>query len=328
MEFDLISRQVIRELCMDARIPVSRLAAKIGRSRSTVISRIRFVEKRAGLRYIVEPDLVKLGLDFTYYVAIRLRRPLPDKEVASLLSQSPIPQFAASCRGEFDLLLFVAARNQLEYMRWAFVFRSALSEEIVSWKASHQVFARHGFFPVNDRILAQSSLLSPQKELLIELNRDSKLSFRELAKRIGTTVARVRYHFKLLLRTGCVKRFTAVMQKPAKPVNLVHFRYYTYQKEHEEQSKRDRILIKTEEPVQVPNTYQFVVETSGASDGFDWTCSDDTKGAYAGLHAAERLYHGYLRTESAVVTKVIYGLWPVRSMDLEKTYDTSSWEQE
>ena len=327
MEFDFASRRVIRELCMDARIPTSRLAAEMGRSRSTVISRIKFVEKNAGMHYTIEPDLMALGLNFVYFIALKLRRELPQERIIELLASSDIPQFAAFCKGEFDLLLFVAARNQVDYMRWAFSFRSALSSEIVSWSASHQVFARHGFFPLNQRTLALSSLPAPQKELLLALNQNSRMTFKGLARRLGTTVAHVRYHFRLLLKSGCIKRFTAVMQRPPKPVHLVHFRHYTYQEDHEAVSKQDRLLIKAEEPYQVPNTYQFVVETSGSTDGFDWTCSDDIDGAYSGLHSAERLYHGYLRTESATITKVIYGLWPIRSVDLEKAYDTSSWEQ-
>jgi len=313
---------------MNARIPVRRLAANIGCSRSTAISRIKFVEKSVGLHYTIEPDLTKLGLNFAYFIAVKLRRELPEKQIVALLSKSDIPQFAAFCKGEFDMLLFAVARNHIDYIRWAFAFRSALSEDIISWKASHLVFARLGFFPLNDRTIEYSSLPSQHKKLLVELNRNSRQTFRALAKRLGTTVAYVRYHFNLLLKTGCIKRFTAVMQKPAKPIHLVHFRYYTYQADHEAVSKQDRTLIKTEEEFQVPNTYIFVVETSGASDGFDWTTADDMKSAYAGLHAAERLYHGYLRTESAVITKVIYGLWPIRSVDLEAVYDTSSWEEE
>jgi len=327
MEFDFTSRRVIRELCIDSRIPVSRIAEKVGRSRSTIAARIPFVEENAGLCYTVEPNLDAIGLSYSYFVAVKLRRDIPEENLASLLSSSAIPQFAAFCRGEFDLLLFVSARNHLEYMRWSYQFRSALSEEIVSWKASHLVFARHGFFPINERTISESTIPSPQKELLAELNRNSRLTFRELAKKLKMSVPRVRYYYRLLVKSGMIKRFTAVMQTPSKPVHLVHFRHYTYQADHEAVSKRDRVLIKTESEFQVPNTYSFVVETSGASDGFDWTSAETINEAYAGLRAAEQLYGGFLKTECATVTKVVYGLWPIRSMDLDECYDESSWDE-
>ncbi|VVC72264.1 AsnC-type helix-turn-helix domain protein [uncultured archaeon] len=327
MELDVISRRVIRELCMDSRVPVSVMAERIGCSRSTVASRIRFVEKTAGLKYVVEPDMARLGLNFSYFIGVKLRRELPEKDLIPLLEESPIPQFAAFCKGEFDLLLFAAARNELEFMRWAFNFRSALSDEIVSWNASHLVFARYGVFPLNDATLARSTLPSPKKALLMELNRDSSQKYKELARRLKTTVPSLRYYFRLLEKSGCVKRFTAFMQNPMKSVHLVNFRHYTYQAEHEEMSKRDRVLIKTEEPYQVPNTNSFVVETAGAADAFHWVSADDVKAAYAELKKAEQLYQGYLRTESAIVEKVIYGLWPVRALDMEKVYDSSSWDK-
>ncbi|MFA5077823.1 MAG: AsnC family transcriptional regulator, partial [Candidatus Micrarchaeia archaeon] len=211
VELDSISRRVIRELCMDSRVPVRVMAERIGCSRSTVASRIRLVEKTVGLHYTIEPDMASLGLNFSYFIAVKLRSDIPEKKLVSFLSQSPILQFGALCKGDFDLLLFASARNQLEFMRWASSFRSAFSGEISSWKASHLVLARYGFFPLNDATITRSTVPSPQRELLIELNRNSRQSFRELAKRMKTTVQRVRYNFRLLQKLGYAKRFTAVI---------------------------------------------------------------------------------------------------------------------
>jgi len=325
-EMDFVSMKIIRELCMDGRIPVSILAKRVGAARSTVIRKLKFLEREIGLRYTIEFNTQKLGLPFCYLISVRLRREFPPNELAELLSKSKIPQFAAICKGEFDLLIYATAKTNIDYIRWEYDVRSTLEDDLVSWKASHIVFARHGFFPIRSETLESLELPQLDKKMLIELNNNARISFKKLAKKTGCSLAQVRYKFKQLLKSGLIRRFTAVMLTPPLSNNIAYFLYYTFRKEHEEMSIRARNTILSEEELVPENTYCIVFETSGAADGCDWVAADDIKTAYMHVKEIERIYQGNLRTESAAVIRPVLGMIPARSMDLRQVYDTSSWE--
>jgi len=327
MALDAISRVVLRELCMNSRVEMTEIAKKANCSRLTVAAKMKHLEKEAGLKYTVELNEKKLGFSYTYLIQVNLRKSVSDEVLVTLSKSSSVPQFIAACRGAFNLLIFAAAKNNIDYLRWEYTFRSKLRDAIAEWKPSQVVIPRLGFFPFQRDAIESSDLPAFEKKLLAELCADTRLSYRELAKKLDVSTAKIRYNLNLLEKSGIIKRFTAVMQKPPAKAHIVYFYTYRYQEGYEERCKKARHLITTEEPFQPCNTYAYVAELSGHADEVAWACFDDVVEGYEKIAEEEKIFEpDEVRTDSAIVTRVIYGDWPIRSIDVKKAYDTSSWE--
>ncbi|VVC01094.1 HTH-type transcriptional regulator LrpA [uncultured archaeon] len=326
-ELDRVSRRILQELSSDARIPINRLAKNLGKSRSVVFSRLRFMENEFGLRYTLELDMQKLGLS-SYLIKAKLRKPVDRALLHEFIKNDPTAQFIAVTKGEFDLLICAVAKSQLQYIRWEYSMRSSLKDYLVWWKASPVVFERVGFFPLNDGLIRSLELPEIQKNLLASLNEDARTPFNELAKKLGVTLAALRYHFKVLLKAGLIKRFTAVMQKPPMPFHIVYFTTFTYAKGYEERCKEMRKLSTRESQEQPCNTYSLAYELSGGSDMFVWASFNDLKEGYARVEEEDKIFElDEIRHETALALEVIHGLWPIRNVEIKKLYDASSWEE-
>jgi len=71
-----------------------------------------------------------------------------------------------------------------------------------------------------------------------------------------------------------------------------------------------------------------VTELSGHADEVAWASFDDVVEGYDRIAKEEKVFEpDEMRNESAVVTRVVYGKWPIRSIDTQEVYDTSSWEE-
>ncbi|MFA5077825.1 MAG: winged helix-turn-helix transcriptional regulator [Candidatus Micrarchaeia archaeon] len=327
VELGRVSRRILQELSSDARIPVNRLARNLGKSRSVVFSRLCFMEEEFGLKYTLELDMQKLGLS-SYLIKAKLRKPVDRALLKEFVKHEPTVQFVAITKGEFDLLIGAVAKTQLQYIRWEYAMRSSLKDYLVWWKSSPVVFERVGFFPLRDDLIGSLDLPEIQKKLLVALNKNARTPFNELAKELGVTLAAVRYHFSTLLKTGLVKRFTAVMQKPPMPIHLVVFTTFTYAKGYEERCKEMRRLLMRESQEQPCNTYSVVYEMSGGEDMFIWTSFNDLKEGYARLEEEDKIFElDEVRHETAIALEVLQGFWPIRNIELKKLYDASGWEE-
>jgi len=326
-EIDFYSFRLLRELCMDSRVPASVLASRLGRSRSVIGPRMKFLEDEFGLKYVPELDERKLGFAYPYVIHVKLKKQVDDAKLAELLSASPVPQFAAACKGAFDLLIYATAKNNLDYLRWEYLLRSSLREAISTWEPSQVIVPRIGFFPLREKAILACGLPDLQKRMLVELNRNARIGYGELAKKLGVGVAKVRYHFNLLRSSGVIRRFSAVMDKPPKKVSIVYLSHYHYNEGYESRCVVVRKRIMRDEGSEPCNEYQCVYEMSGYADELTWVCHDDVVEGYERLAEEEKIFEpDEIMNESAVVTHVIYGDWPIRNVDLSKLYDTSSWD--
>ena len=312
---------------MDSRTPIKEIARKAGVSEVTARARLRKLEQDVGLRYVLELEPMRAGLHFRYFIAAKLKRRPEKEELAHLLGCSIVPQFAALCEGQFDLFIYVAALSHIDAMRWQYSFRSALEEELVSWRMSHILLERQGLFPLKNELLNALPLQHPQPKLLAVLNENSRAPLTEIARKTGIELSTVQYHFNRMVRSGLIKRFTAVMEKPPKSCLIANFLTYTYGKRHQAMSEAARRLMRNEEPFQPLNTHLVVAESSGAYDGFFLGSFRDADEGYRHVREIERTFEGTLAMDSAIMADVVLGLPPFRSMDVELSYDDTDWTQ-
>ncbi len=322
-------RSVLRELCMDSRKSTSDIAKAVGLSRGTVQAAIRKLETSFSLRYVPEFNLARLGLTLSYALKVKLKQGVDAARLKKALEAAPV-QFAALTKGDFDLFVLVTTSDPIEFIRWENGFRSEFADVIGDWETVHIIFNRLGFFPIKDSAISAAGLPSEREKLLLELNRNARISFTDLAAKTGLTLAIARYQFRKLLAEGYVRRFSAVLEKSPANANLIVFASYSMRADHEVRSRKARAILRREVEFQPINTWAVVAEVSGTADTLRLGSFESVKEAYDTLSELDSVYGGqeFIRNKSAIVVKVLAGTWPSRNVDLNKCYDSSSWEQE
>ena len=322
---DEIDRNLFRLLCMDSRMSGKQMAKRLGISEVTLRTRKRRLEERFGIRYTIEID--PKVLPFRSIIAAKLKH-RPDKEkLISLLRRSLIPQFAAICDGEFNLLLYTTAVSHIEYMQWQYAFRTAYEDELIFWKPSHILLERFGIFPLRDELIASLPLEEPEPQILAALCEDSTVSLLEIARRTGLPLSTVQYHFKKMVKGDLIRRFTAVMQNPPRYNFIATFMTFTYGKKYQEHSKKVRHIVMSEKDCKPLNRYLSVAELDGVYDAFQLTAFEDASEGYGHIGMLEQLCEGTMHASNSLMSEVVFGLPPFRSMDPDLTYDETDWTQ-
>ena len=324
VEFDQISNQVLKEICMNSRETVANMARKLKSSRNSVNRRLKFLEDELKLKYVVELNERELGLIYNYIIRVKLKKSLDRNTLLNYLKQDPVAQFAAFTKGDFDLVIYTTAKTHIAYCEWEYWMRYLLKDYIASWKSAHFLASRHGFFPLHENILSAIDISSPRKEILLLLTRNSRVSLKELADKIKLSHPTTKYHITRLEKSGYIKRFTTIMQKPPKPIHLMLFMNYNFAKGFEKRNEKVRALARTESEPIAMNKCSFAASVAGTADEFAVMSFDELAEANELVKEWEEIEkEDEVKIENAIVTQVVYGSLPFRTMDIQKVYDTS-----
>lgn len=117
---DPINRRILTELVINARIPVTELARKVGLSKTPIALRIRQLEEAGlitGYRAVLSP--VRLGLTHVTYVEVRMTDTRQKALDAFNAAVRGIPEIEECymIAGGFDYLLKVRSRDMIDYRR-------------------------------------------------------------------------------------------------------------------------------------------------------------------------------------------------------------------
>lgn len=117
---DSVDERIIAELTKDGRQSVTALAQKVHISRAHAYARInRLQEEHVITRYSAVVDPVRAGLRSSAYVTLKLRQH-GWREVKEALSRIPEVHHVSLVGGNFDVLLLVRARDNLDLRRVVF----------------------------------------------------------------------------------------------------------------------------------------------------------------------------------------------------------------
>lgn len=144
MEIDDTDRKILKILQEDGRIPISRIAKKIGKPRTTVRERIARLEEEKyilGYRAIINPE--KIGFKYLAIIMVKVRRgsfhisrnqiEIAKKIINDCKSRNDMPyvEEAHIVTGVYDIALKVWVRSWDELSRFLIQYLASL-EEIAS----------------------------------------------------------------------------------------------------------------------------------------------------------------------------------------------------
>lgn len=120
MQLDATDRKILRELQMNARLPITELAKRVGLSKTPVAQRVRQMEEAgliAAYRAVLSP--LKLGLSHVTYVEVRLSdtREAALRKFNEAVRQIPEVEECYMIAGGFDYLVKVRSRDMADYRR-------------------------------------------------------------------------------------------------------------------------------------------------------------------------------------------------------------------
>ena len=220
-------KEILTNLSMNARMPISVLAKRLGLSATATRYHVQRLGKKLGIRYTVELVLGSMGyMQFIIFVKFLGNRP-PLSELKAALSNEPRIQLAALVKGEFDLIIYLLAEDSYKaneivwklrtetdlkgfdslwnlntfYREYGSVplrqdfFDKVLKNRITKKRSDKSLVRKYGFY---DREVA----------VLRELNANGREEFANIDRSYGLDRGSAQYTYLRLKQSGIINRTT------------------------------------------------------------------------------------------------------------------------
>ncbi len=213
---DEIDQKILTTLSMNARASLAFMGRKISLSQTATYNRVKQLEKRYGIRYLVEVDIEKLGyLKFLIMVKFIDVHP-PVEELKNAIEKEPRVQLAFLTNGDYDLVLYGLVRN-VQSEEAIDIVASLRTGALAKYKSvwyTVPFYEHFGFIPLrNDFInFIKKDLLKREYAILKELNNNGILDFTEIDKKHGFDPGSSRYTYYKLKERGVLRRITITLQ--------------------------------------------------------------------------------------------------------------------
>lgn len=326
-KYGLVSRKIIRKLSEDSRISISGLSKELNLSRKTIDKRIKKLHEVLTIHYTLEFNLEKLGLANPHLILIKFGKEPDYDDITSILKKSHIPQLAVAIKGTFDMFIYAIAASDKEYAYWDNSMQILLAKYDAYWQASDIAHVNLGFFPLRKELVNRLNVEKPYKDILILLNENSKISFRDISKKIGLHFNTVNYYFKKLLRRGYIKKFTLTVEPTGDMVLVSYFSKLRAKGDIEDKSKVIRKMLMEDEERPLINRYIIHAQLIGSFGTFTLGVFNSYNEGYKqSVSRFKKTFKGDLhKIQYGHAVKTLIGKIPARSIDVVKTYDIINW---
>lgn len=221
MIFSELDLGLLMDLTMDGRMRPNAIAEKRGTNARGIGYKIGSLEKKLMLEYVPHIIIDKLGYSW-FIVLVKFLEDKPDSgKVKEGLEQIPNVQFGAMTNGKYDMMLYVAAENDHDFvdilakMKMIPAFDKLRSEWYISY-----MFMTKGFIPIRDsffevleknkiwnrkmgsRTAFSGKLSKNEYQMLRLLNKDGKVSFAEMERGISIATGSANYIYDKLKADG------------------------------------------------------------------------------------------------------------------------------
>ena len=225
IELDATENTLLKILSMNARADLSFLGKKLLKLKSSVIFyKIRQLEQKYRINYLAEIDAEKLNyIEFLITVKFLSNRPKRE-ELKEVFSQEANVQLAALVKGDFDVLLYVLARNNEELKDVITRLRTTKLAKFDSIWNGLPIAKGFGFVPIRDQFIEslRGQVLEREYAVLKELNQNGAIDFQDIDKKYKFDIGRSDYTYHKLLKSGVLRRTTINMQNiPIKFISIL-----------------------------------------------------------------------------------------------------------
>lgn len=335
-EYSYIKRAIFRELCEDSRASVTALAERLKCSRNTVLSNIRALDRELGLLHTIEFDREATHTNYVQVWSVRFGKKPTTQELEKVFEDDYRVRMVAETEGDFDLLVNVAADMGDRYMNWSLRTVARLLPFIPKIRPSAVILPHVGFFKVRNELLEKLDLSylgldELDRSILAVLNDDSRMSYLDIAKKVGANVETVRYRMGRITKLGLIRRYTTLFKKSPMPYNIAFFANYEMSPGiRERYDEAMRYYIDSDGKLPLVNSFQYLALLSGSYTLFGMGCFESEEEAIKRvvMEHKEIYKEDSPKIDYARITNVIKGSLPLRSIDLEKGYRQINWDSD
>ncbi len=331
--FSNIDKVILRGISEDSRASVTQLARQAHCSRVTLVGHLREMEEKLGIVYTLEINDEMLGSVERHVIAVKFAEKPSAKFIDALFRNDTQAQTVFQTEGDFDLFIYARCGSAVRYIVWESHIATELSEFRPTVRPSEFIVAHTGYWPLNDSFVEEISgavkVDAKDKELLVQLNKNSRSPIKKLSELTGMKSSTVRYRLARLIRSGIIKRFTIAAQKPPHQYAMVHLANYKYSKGFGERMLEIRRIYLGMDEKEFPllNTLQIVAPISGSYRSFGLSLFDTEQDAVEGIIEPNRrvFRKDGIDIIRARITRVVKGKLPFRNIDVRKGYLIIEW---
>ncbi|MDE1825519.1 MAG: Lrp/AsnC family transcriptional regulator [Candidatus Micrarchaeota archaeon] len=224
-------KKILKALSMDARAKPGVINKFVDSTPQTVYRRIKLLEEKFGIKYILELNTNRLGyIDLLAFIKFYGEVP-PPKEIKNAFEKEPHIQFCATLKGEYDLLLYIIADKDLEETDALLdrIIKKALTSYTLTWHIKI-VLEPYNFIPIRElffealkkKVWVRSkdnprpkpgNLKMKEYLILKELNKNSTAKFRHIDIKYNLDYGNSRYSYFELMTKGVINRPTINLTK-------------------------------------------------------------------------------------------------------------------
>ncbi|MEM3282059.1 MAG: winged helix-turn-helix transcriptional regulator [Candidatus Micrarchaeaceae archaeon] len=326
-EYSILVRKLFRLLSEDSRTSISNLSEKIGTSRHTVVTKLKRLEADLKLLYTIEFNEDVIGLSNPHIILIKFSNKPDYNEIARLLSKSYIPQLVATVKGNYDMLIYANSASRDEYVHWDKSMQIKLAKYGTLWQTSEVAHRQLGFFPIRNELLAKLDIPEKYKRMLLILNADSRISFKDLSKELGMHFNTVTYNFRNMLKMNYIRRFTSVIRERGSLAVMTTFGKYVISESFEEDAAKERKALMSDDEFSMISRYVLVSQLIGSYDYFSIGVFDNEDKAYKYdvKYYKETMAKDKVKVMYGTIDEVLLGSLPLRSIDTKANYNLIRW---
>lgn len=218
-ELDVKDKKILFELDMDARMPLSILAKRVGLSREVVFYRIKQLEKKGIIEgYYTAIDITKLGYIYCrLFLKYRMMRQEDENQLLKYCQKTKNIRWVALGEGRWDITIVIIAKDLYEIEKTYDDLTSLFGRffqnpyTTIAFRIHH--FKHNYLYDTSDEtdlILGENKLVkfdNLDTLLLNELSNNARLTINDLAKELKITPKTVSYRLKNLLKNKIILGF-------------------------------------------------------------------------------------------------------------------------
>ncbi|MEM0202315.1 MAG: Lrp/AsnC family transcriptional regulator [Candidatus Micrarchaeaceae archaeon] len=309
-------------LSSDSRTSVSDLSGISGISRPSASKILKGLTEELKLRFVLELDEGKLGYPIMHNVVVKFKKKADFRRIEGMVNRSPCINFACSCSGDFDMMFQVLSRNRAEYFSW----EDSLIDQICEYRPiimpSEIAKVRFGFFPMDNGLIASSTLEEEDRKILMKLNDDSRASLKKLEMATSINSETIKYRIDRMVKNGTIKRFTIASQKPQRQYALAYMSNYIFNRKTRYKASLRLYDYFDSDSLGLLNTFQNISLMSGSYKFFGIGIFKNEKDALE--NTVEKHIRSFgkdnVSVASAKILKVLKGLMPFRKLNIKRNY--------
>jgi DNA-binding Lrp family transcriptional regulator len=230
MDLEEVDLKILMALSMNSRIATSKLSKMIGRSPITINARIKKLEDKLNIRYLLE--IRNLGIiGYQFIILVKFLEVVPDaNEIKRIFSNKPMVQFAIMTKGKYDLIIHFLAEDSYKATEFAWSLRTEtiLKGYKSEWNVS-AFYRFYGFTPLrndfidtvvkshlinsNDSTTIKQGILRKREFAIIkEFNANSRKAFSEIDESYNLGKGGAQYAYNKLIGSEIIRRPTITIQ--------------------------------------------------------------------------------------------------------------------